>query len=255
MKCRIIVLLVCTSVYSKMIGDFAPISLNSEWKYSYESRHWWNDQNGNIKTVGGSPMTLTVTVSSISSNQNDTTIILKYVNCNDSDKTIPDTCYDTVLISRDSIHCNCLKDNGFSWESQKYPTPFWTVHEVDSSILKQRAETGSFGYFDYNTNNNNTSSSCNTTYLQNVGLYRYYKISSQYDEVLSLISFNNAPVAIGHNQNNQLKALSKKSGISKVLILDRQFKTGSNLYGIDGRKICQSNHVGKGIYFQKINNY
>lgn len=246
------IMLLTSTAFCAMIGDFAPTTVGAKWVYSYYS----DFRDLNVGWMMDS-LTESITVTSKFLRGNDTAILLgvsergrKVYDAGGfgihTDTTATWNYTDTAVASGDSIV-----------EHMPYRCPifpFYNTHVITQDSLKKvlldndsifcYGQAGAGGAFwDY--------------YYQNIGLYSLYSeegSNSDYRTQVNLISFNNQNISVAAKPFVSKPAARPTASIRHaVIILDgKQMRRNGIYYNVNGKRISSMQYHG--ILLEKIGN-
>jgi hypothetical protein len=247
------IMLLASTAFCAMIGDFAPTTVGAKWVYSYYYNH--DDIVGNI--FEWDSLTVSITISSKFIRGKDTVFVLgvseqgrKFSNYNaqriNTDTTGTWNYTDTAIASGDSIVYNG------SYRCHIFP--FYKYHTITQDSLKKVLLDNDSIYCYGDSNYPNYY-----YYYQNIGYFSFdfeMEFSGIWIHKAKLIFFSNGNISVATKPFvSKPTARSAVSYRHAVIILDgKQMRNNGIYYDVRGKRISAGKNLYHGILLEKIGN-
>jgi hypothetical protein len=245
------IMLLTSTAFCAMIGDFAPTTVGTKWVYSYYNFYshvvdlWYFDS-----------LTVSITVSSKNMLGQDTVIVLGVSEVGrklydnrilgiHTDTTGTWNYTDTAIASGDSIVRGAYHSPIF---------PFYKYHKITQDSLK-KARLNNDSVFSFGV----STPSYYYYYYQNIGYFSFdFEAASNTSGIdkANLISFSNGNISVlAKPFVNKPPARPVISFRHAVIILDgKQMRKDGIYYDVSGKRISSRQNLYHGILLEKIGN-
>jgi hypothetical protein len=254
MRKMMLCLLCCGSLLfgQEQIGDFAPIIVGNNWKYSFTEEHTPLDFPMSSDTARSETSFVSISVQAITTNGTDTIVQLSGTNSGKIIRTWFSTSgqqrefHDTITVAKSWVDSAIIRgDSIFRRAGYSAPVfPFYKKH----SVLEASTIPGSVGgatelLIKDSVGSVLTSLVRSDTWCRNLGMihsYNYVGYFAEYEKLIDLKEFNGQPIVIDasvqYQSSNSNYVCSGNSGFKVEVIHSRKTAgVSQGLYLVNGR--------------------